>query len=160
MLEPIVVFSFVTAALAIVCALAIIGLIVVILMIPSVIARLISLPRRRVLLRTFVSSVRDGQARAKFRSQKAVFGKGVDHAFVGTAGTIRFRLVRSIRSFREEDLYCLEIANGRGLGDEGSDSYLFYLTTEGSKPHPIVECYFILKERCLRSDYSSEAEAS
>lgn len=119
---------------------------------------LVDFRRRRALMRAFVRAVRDGQARASFRSRKAVFGRGLDHVLVGTAGTIRFRLVRSIRSFREEDLYSLEIANGLGREAEGFDSYIFNLFTKADRRHPIVECYFILKERCLKSD--SEAEAS
>lgn len=157
MLASIVLFSLAALALSIVCVIFIVGLACAILMIPSSLTQLLSLPRRRALMKIFLSSVRDGQTRAKFQSQKAIFGKGFTHTFVGTTGTICFRLVRSHRSFREEDLYCLEIANGMGRDNHGFDFHLFSLDTKSEKPHPVVECYFILMEGTFTLRLEAEA---
>ena len=108
--------------------------------------------RRGALHRAFVHAVRDGQARAKFRREKETFGDGFIDTFVGTAGTLRFRLTRRFRPFETLDAYGLELDR-----DAGAESFHYDLRTPDEDPHPVARCYRILRDRYPMGARASEA---
>jgi|GEM_PF-6702575 len=102
--------------------------------------------RRRGIFRAFRFAAEDGQLRARFRREKEIFGDGFIDTFVGSAGTLRFRLTRRFRPFEKLDAYWLELGHSGPAGDE-REPFAFRIETPEEGGHPVAATYRELRKR-------------